>query len=84
MDSEKHNELGNITKEADSQMQRTNYQLAVRREEEGGHFRGGDEEVQTIDESVVSLFVAQLCPTLFDPMDCTCQSPLSMGFSRQE
>ena len=36
MDSEKYNELGDITKEADSQMQRTNYQLAVRREEEGG------------------------------------------------
>jgi len=36
MDSEKHNELGNITKEAGSQMQRTNHQLAVRREEEGG------------------------------------------------
>ena len=22
--------------------------------------------------------------TLFDPMDCACQAPLSMGFSRQE
>ena len=28
--------------------------------------------------------VAQLCPTLCDPMDCTCQAPLSMGFSRQD
>ena len=29
--------------------------------------------------------VAQLCPTLWDPMDCTAhQTPLSMGFSRQE
>ena len=28
--------------------------------------------------------VAQLCPTLWDPMDCTCQSPLSMGLFRQE
>ena len=29
--------------------------------------------------------VAQLCPTLCDPMDCSaCQAPLSMGFSRQE
>ena len=27
----------------------------------------------------------QLCPTLWDPMDCTVhQAPLSMGFSRQE
>ena len=29
--------------------------------------------------------VVQLCPTLCNPMDCiACQSPLSMGFSRQE
>ena len=28
--------------------------------------------------------VAQLCPTLCDPMDCTPQGPLSMAFSRQE
>ena len=30
--------------------------------------------------------VAQLCPTLRDPMDCNAayQAPLSMGFSRQE
>ena len=27
---------------------------------------------------------AQLCPTLCDPMDCSPQAPLSMGFSRQE
>ena len=26
----------------------------------------------------------QLCLTLCDPMDCTCQDPLSVGFSRQE
>ena len=26
----------------------------------------------------------QLCPTLFDPMDCSLQAPLSTGFSRQE
>ena len=26
----------------------------------------------------------QWCSTLCDPMDCSCQSPLSMGFSRQE
>ena len=28
--------------------------------------------------------VTQLCPTLWDPMDCSHQAPLSMGFSRQE
>ena len=26
----------------------------------------------------------QSCPTLYDPIDCTCQAPLSIGFSRQE
>ena len=25
-----------------------------------------------------------MCPTLCNPMDCSCQVPLSMGFSRQE
>ena len=28
--------------------------------------------------------LAQSCPTLCDPMDCTLQAPLSKGFSRQE
>ena len=28
--------------------------------------------------------VAQLCPTFGDPVDCTSQDPLSMGFSREE
>ena len=28
--------------------------------------------------------VAQSCLTLCDPMDCSCQAPLPMGFSRQE
>src|SRR5574341_1265913 len=28
--------------------------------------------------------VAQLCPTLHDPMDCSLQAPPAMGFSRQE
>ena len=28
--------------------------------------------------------VAQSCPTLSDPMDCSFQAPPSMGFSRQE
>ena len=32
----------------------------------------------------VLLCCAQLCPTLYDPMDCSCQALLSMGFSRQE
>ena len=26
----------------------------------------------------------QSCPTLCHPVDCSCQVPLSMGFSRQE
>ena len=31
------------------------------------------------------MLVAQLCPTICDPMDCVaCQAPLSMEFSRQE
>ena len=32
----------------------------------------------------VVVSVAHSCPTLCDPMDCTPQAPLSMGFSRQE
>ena len=32
----------------------------------------------------VLCLVAQLCPTFGDPMDCTSQDPLSMGFSREE
>ena len=28
--------------------------------------------------------VAQSCPTLYDPIDCSLLAPLSMGFSRQE
>ena len=28
--------------------------------------------------------VTQLCLTLYDPMDCSPQAPLSMGFSTQE
>ena len=28
--------------------------------------------------------VAQSCPALCDPMDCSLQAPPSMGFSRQE
>ena len=32
----------------------------------------------------VKLLVAQSCPTVCDPMDCSPQVPLSMEFSRQE
>ena len=32
----------------------------------------------------VKVLVTQLCPKLFNPMDCRRQAPLSMGFSRQE
>ena len=32
----------------------------------------------------VCVLVAQLCPTLCDPMDYSPQAPLSMGFFRQE
>ena len=35
------------------------------------------------DRAVLYL-VAQLCPTLYDPMDLARQAPLSMEFSRQE
>ena len=30
------------------------------------------------------MLVVQLCLTLHDPVDCSYQAPLSMGFSRQE
>ena len=34
---------------------------------------------------LVKVLVAQLCPTLCDPMGyIVCQAPLSMGFSKQE
>ena len=33
---------------------------------------------------VVYLKVTQSCPTPSDPIDCSLQAPLSMGFSRQE
>ena len=32
----------------------------------------------------VEVLVAQSCPTLCDPMDCSCQAPLSMGFVKQK
>ena len=33
---------------------------------------------------VVKVLDARSCPALCDPMDCSCQAPQSMGFSRQE
>ena len=38
--------------------------------------------IPTVKESETE--VAQSCPTLCNPLDCTHQAPLSMGFSRQE
>ena len=32
----------------------------------------------------LKVLVPQSCLTLCDPTDCSCQAPLSMGFSRQE
>ena len=32
----------------------------------------------------VKMLVAKSCPTVCNPMNCNCQAPLSMGFSRQE
>ena len=49
----------------------------------------GKENCETpipVNDTIPSLIVlvAQLCQTLCDPMDCSCQAPLSMGFSREE
>ena len=35
-------------------------------------------------EGEVKVIVAQLCPALCDPTDCSLPAPLSMEFSRQE
>ena len=32
----------------------------------------------------VNVLVTQSCPVLCDTMDCSCQAPLSLGFSRQK
>ena len=32
----------------------------------------------------MKVLVAQSCGTFCDSMDCSCQAPLSMGFSKQE
>ena len=36
------------------------------------------------DKADVCVKLLQSCPNLWDPMDCSLQAPLSMGFSRQE
>ena len=40
--------------------------------------------IYTTTLSVQFSLVTQSCPTLCNPMDCSPQAPLSMGFSRQE
>ena len=37
-----------------------------------------------MDRMKVKVLVAQSCPALFNPMDCSPRVPLSMEFSRQE
>ena len=39
-------------------------------------------KIREVDKTIV--LVAQSCPSLCDPMDCSRQAPLSMDFSRQE
>ena len=39
---------------------------------------------KTVWRAWVSAKSLQSCPTLFDAMDCSLPTPLSMGFSRQE
>ena len=38
----------------------------------------------TAKVKVKKVLVAELCLILWDPMDCSCQAPPSMKFSRQE
>ena len=37
-----------------------------------------------LEPDILESEVAQLCLTLCDPIDCSYQAPVSMGFSRQE
>ena len=37
-----------------------------------------------VNDATCVCIATQSCPTLFDTMDCACQAPLSMEFSRQE
>ena len=38
----------------------------------------------TLFHACVCAMLIQLCPTLWDPTDCSHQAPLSIGFPRQE
>ena len=40
--------------------------------------------LQGIRNNLGKVLVAHLCPILCDPMDCSPQAPLSLGFFRQE
>ena len=42
------------------------------------------EHSRLLSEPLHAYSVANLCSTLCDPMDCSCQACLSMGFPRQE
>ena len=37
-----------------------------------------------VNDATCACLATQSCPTLFNTMDCACQAPLSMEFSRQE
>ena len=43
-----------------------------------------DKEKEVYMQWNTCCLVTKSCPTFCNPMDCTCQAPLSMGFSRQE
>ena len=45
---------------------------------------GKDALFKWVTHDINKVLVAQLCPTLCDPKDCSYQAPLSMEFSRQE
>ena len=45
---------------------------------------GSKVEVVGLCKKVAGSEIAQSCPTLFDPMDCSLSASPSMGFSRQE
>ena len=51
--------------------------LKIKKKKKGG----GSQEVLN---SLRKKEVAQSCPTICDPMDCSLQAPLTMGFFRQE
>ena len=43
-----------------------------------------DLEISQSEDLIMFVSVALSCPTLFDPVDCSRQTPPSMEFSRQE